>query len=63
MTKFLMALDCDGGGSIARWCMARHGAALLADVLLSAIRMRTGTLTDGMFNGSLANALPIDSWL
>lgn len=63
MTKFLIALDCDGGCSIARWCTARHGADLLAETLLSAIRTRTGTLTDGMFKGSLANALPIDSWL
>lgn len=63
MTKFLMALDCDGGCSIARWCTARHGATLLVDILLSAIRTHTGTLTDGIFKGSLPNALPIDSWL
>ncbi len=63
MNKFFSALDCDGGGSIARRCKARRGAVLLADLLLSAIRTRTGTLTDGMFKGPSLNAWPIGSRL
>lgn len=63
MTKFLITLNCDGGCSITSWRTARLGDAMLAEILLSAIRTHTDTLTDGMFKGSLANTLSIDSWL
>ncbi len=58
-----MILDCDGGYSIAWWCTARRGTALLVDILLSTIRTRAGGLADGMSKGSLASNLSAEKWL